>query len=468
MTGIGNKSHPLAAYAVLSAIVGLLLSAEVRAQSPAICIQAGIQNTLNSLDGLDAVQALEEGKAPLSDFFSETKRVNLRDGKTAIVTNYTDQSVSAFEEKVNAVLAARTNVLGFPMRDFQDWLNANYDGKIPLPDPYTMKQLLIKNRVTLNDFVDDVVNTFLKSTVKQRSPAKTAKLLGRFKEVFNFKRDPLHARAWRFAKKSGSWIAGGLAGFAGYTVNYQLQQPITAVINVPSAPVNDYMNRIANRHLNWLASKINDRFNQLDASHARQVKDTEKEMIGSADDLGKYNFKGMTRDQAKAVWDKFDKKFYDLSQRMGNLLNSDEQTGRDTWMTRHIQNQEGWATSIAGLRTNLAVLDIAKRQLTEEIAKDGGHPTQQQQAQLKEYDSNYEYNKKVLGLVLSDWLLNRFFYPEARNSKTSKLAYESIDEYMGFPEFSQDLKKEIIDVLKVSDKNLVPIGESIPNKPGGR
>jgi hypothetical protein len=228
------------------------------------------------------------------------------------------------------------------------------------------------------------------------------------------------------------------------------------------------------RHLSWAASDVNSFITKLDNPSTNQL-DKEKalasnkaELEKTVDQFGKYNFHSMSPEESKKVWDAFEKRFYDLTQNTGKMLNNDEASGRDTYLSARLGSAEGYAQAIIQGKTNIITVKASLAALQARIAANPDHkPTKQQQDDLDEINGALSFQKKVLATLLADWLLNRFFHPEVYNAEQLKndgaQEYKSMDQYLDLMDFASGMKEEIGQVFAVMDSHLVPLKNAIPD-----
>lgn len=455
----------------LSVMLYIGLGATVNAAddpNPSICSKA-FAKVLRQYAGSKAVEILSKAaKTPLQSYFSKTAEFTLPRGERVRVAKYTPENQAAFLHDVNALIAAKTNTLDFPLKKFQKWLMDTYNGSIPIPEPFVMHELLIKNKLTIGDYVDDLIHDFLQDTVKDLPANTYQRFIGKFKAAFDFQKDPIHARLWRLSKVIGTAIWATTI----YTAILQLQGPISGFVGTVLSPINDYTSRLGNRRLSWIASLIQDKINKFDNPDVKELQEISNDLKSvehDVDELNKYKFEGMSHADVKKVWDGFEKRFFDIAQHMGKLMNSDEASGRDIYLSRRLYNPGGYAQGLTIIRTNIEVTKTRIEKINEAIQKSSSHKaTAEQQSELKEYNNILENDKRQMAVIISEWMLNKFFYPDSQNAKElnnsaadANIRYRNIDEYLGLPEVALALKDEIGIALSIVDGRLQTVQKSI-------
>ena len=397
---------------------------------------------------------------PLASYFHLARETEdpRESGNSLLV--FLPENLERFVGDLYRLLSAKAQVSRFPMQQFHRWLWENQG--FHLLDAVAIQDSVRANS-TLRIFADGLVKAFEIAAAKQAIKLVASQIPWKWRMLQRVR------SGRRLLRRPATAL--GTALF--FTAILELQAPISGFINVPLSPINDFTSRVGVRYLSGSASFINDMVNRFDnmgilssTNSAGEVDKLKLSLIQTADTLGKYDFRGLTREQVKSIWDHFESKWFDYTQHASKLLNMNTSAGRGSYLVGKIQDAEGYAIKIMQVRTNVEVIKLRAESLNQEIAHSAqGTPTDSQQKLLTQYDQDLERARRLMAVIVADWLLNRLFYPDLWNApqmkNSTEAVYASMDDYLELPIIAALLKDDLVRVFEIIDHKLSGVPESL-------
>lgn len=395
---------------------------------------------------LDAAKYLELRRKLVADYFPERGEIEISPGIKTEGTIISQKAEEAFRRDFDQLVEQTSLVWHFKADKFREYLKSMHRRAEPYPElnPHELESVYKNQNIDLEELVNSLAIKYHLHT----RPTALGEMLDKMRmdDVLRFAKK----RVLVFGEKTKGVIKTGL-----------IAGPIATIfvsgLSAPIKPITEGFEQVSNIVFSGIAKVIQ----QFTNDHVAELKKHLSEMKATSEEIDKYDFNGMDRDEAKKIMDQLEHRYNVAFLRFKGFMPGYQGYGREIVRDWLIMQPLQLANHASTFNTEYALHKSLLERMEKEISSRGpdAKATTEEKEQMEQFREAMEGAENRLAVTLASWKLYTFAFAEVSRSPQNKDAnatlMNTLTRYQKFMNMDK-YRKEFSAKIKEAFENLDP------------